>query len=157
ACSFHVDTSDGSTGETPVPPTNSQTGETAVPPGAVGPPSRRSVRECVKVGIVGKGILLDPEFEQALSPPRGEGRAALRNAWAMLALRGRLSFESVVFDRPDQPQDIDVAVDIKGCSMQPDFFRYSMTDVSAGVRYKQGRVYVKNVSAKHGSCRLGLR
>jgi hypothetical protein len=109
------------------------------------------------VGIVGKDILLDPEFEQALSPPKVEGRAALRNAWAILALRGRLSFESVVFDQPDQPQDIDVAVDIKGCSMQPDFFRYAMTDVSAGIRYKQGRVSVKEVSAKHGSCRLGLK
>ena len=92
----------------------------------------------MQVAIRGKDILLDPEFEQALSPPEVPGRAALRNAWAMLALRGRLSFESVVIDRPDQPQDIDVAVEVKGCSMQPDFFRYPMTDVNAGVRYKQG-------------------
>ncbi len=114
-------------------------------------------RECVKIAINGKDILLDPEFEQALSPPQVPERAALRHAWAMLALRGRLSFESVVVDQPDQPQDIDVHVDVKGCSMQPDFFRYAMTDVSAGVRYKQGHVYVKDVRAKHGNCRLGLK
>jgi hypothetical protein len=113
-------------------------------------------QECVQVHIIGKDILLDPEFEQALSPEKS-GRAALRSAWAMLALRGRLSFESVVLDRPDQPQDIDVAVDIKGCSMQPDFFRYAMSDLSANVRYKQGRVLVKEVSANHGPCRLGMR
>ncbi|MHB1425297.1 MAG: hypothetical protein ACYC3I_19175 [Gemmataceae bacterium] len=113
--------------------------------------------ECVQVAIRGKDILLDPEFEQALSPPEVPGRAALRHAWAMLALRGRLSFESVVLDQPEQPQDIDVRVDVKGCSMQPEFFRYAMTDVSAGVRYKQGRVYVKEASAKHGDCRLTLK
>ncbi len=113
-------------------------------------------RECVQVAITGKDILLDPEFEQALSPSNA-GRDALRHAWGMLALRGRLSFESVVFDQPDQPQDLDVHVDIKGCSMKPDFFRYAMTDVSAGVRYKQGQVLVKGASAKHGTCRLGMK
>ncbi len=113
-----------------------------------------SPHEFVKVCINGKDILLDSEFEQALEAP---GRSALRNAWAMLALRGRLSFESVVVDQADQPQDIDVHVDIRGCSMQPEFFRYAMSEVSAGVRYKQGRVYVKEVSAKHGSCRLGMK
>lgn len=131
--------------------------EPDLPDDSTTPEERRPQRECVQVSIRGKDILLDPEFEQALSPPEVRGRAALRNAWAMLALRGRLSFESMVIDRPDQPQDIDVAVEIAGCSMQPDFFRYPMTDVSAGVRYKQGRVYVKNVRARHGSCRLGLK
>jgi hypothetical protein len=113
--------------------------------------------ECVKVAISGKDILLDPEFEQALSPPQVPERAALRNAWAMLALRGRLNFESVVVDQPDQPQDIDVRVDVKGCSMQPTFFRYAMTEVSASVRYKQGHVYVKDVRAKHGNCQLSMK
>ncbi len=115
------------------------------------------MRECVKVAIRGKSVLLDHEFEQALSPPEARGRAALSNAWAMLALQGRLSFEAVVEDRPDQPQDIDVAVDIRGCNMQPDFFRYAMTDVSARVRYAQGAVYVKDVSAKHGRGELGMK
>ncbi|HTU92017.1 MAG TPA: AsmA-like C-terminal region-containing protein [Gemmataceae bacterium] len=114
-------------------------------------------RECVNVFISGKDILLDPEFEQALSPPQVPERAALSHAWAMLALRGRLNFESVVVDLPDQPQDIEVQVDIRGCSMQPDFFRYAMSDVSARVRYKQGHVNVKDVSAKHGTCRLSMK
>ncbi len=119
--------------------------------------SRPTLREAVQVAIRGQGIPLDREFDQALSPPEAPGRTALRNAWAMLALQGRLNFEAVVVDRPDQPQDIDVAVDVRGCSMKPDFFRYSMSDVSAGVRYAHGRVYVKDVSAKHESCRLGLK
>lgn len=113
--------------------------------------------ECVRVTIRGKDILLDPEFEQALSPPEVPGRAALHKAWSMLALSGRLNFESVVVDRPDQPQDIDVAVKIDGCSMKPDFFRYAMSGVRADVRYKQGRVRVKDVRARHDDCRLGLK
>jgi hypothetical protein len=120
------------------------------------PENRRPQRECVQVAIRGKNILLDPEFEQALSPPEVPGRAALRNAWSMLTLRGRLNFESIVVDRPDEPQDIDVAVDLKGCSMKPEFFRYAMSDLSAGVRYVHGQVEVKNASARHGACRLGL-
>jgi hypothetical protein len=116
-----------------------------------GPP-----RECVQVAINGKDILLDREFEQALSPPES-GRAALRHAWEMLALRGRLSFESFVVDKPDQPQDIDVNVNIKGCSMKPEFFRYALSDLSARVHYNQGHVYVKDVSTLHGPCRLGLK
>jgi hypothetical protein len=143
ACSFHTEGA-----------------ERAIDGRSAGAPAAQTVslkRECVKVGIVGKDILLDPEFEQALSPEKAPGRAALSSAWAMLALRGRLSFESVVLNRPDQPQDIDVAVDIKGCSMQPDFFRYAMSDVSAKVRYKQGRVYVKDVCAQHGPCQLGMK
>jgi hypothetical protein len=124
---------------------------------AAPPESRPPQRECVQVGITGRGILLDSEFEQALSPPEVPARAALQNAWSMLALKGRLSFEAVVEDCPDKPQDIAVTVDVNGCSMQPYFFRYAMTDVSARVRYAQGRVLVKDVSAKHDSCQLGLK
>ncbi|HEY7426029.1 MAG TPA: AsmA-like C-terminal region-containing protein, partial [Gemmataceae bacterium] len=121
------------------------------------PESRPQQRECVQVDIIGRGILLDSEFEEALSPREVPGRAALQNAWAMLALKGRLSFEAAVEDRPDKPQGIDVTVRVNGCSMQPEFFRYAMTDVSARVRYTQGRVDVKDVSAKHGPSQLGLK
>jgi hypothetical protein len=130
---------------------------TALSAGDVPPENKPPPRECVHVCIRGQGIPLDREFEEALSPPEVHGRAALSNAWAMLALQGRLNFEAAVVDRPDQPQDIDVAVDIRGCTMQPEFFRYAMSDVSAGVRYAHGRVYVKDVSAKHGRCQLGLK
>lgn len=148
-CSFHVDVPEGN-GVVAA-------GGPAASAADVPPESRRPQRECVQVAIRGKRILLDREFEQALSPPEVPGRAALSNAWAMLALKGRLNFEAVVVDRPDQPQDIDVAVDVRGCTMQPEFFPYAMSEVSAGVRYAHGRVYVKDVSAKHGAGALGLK
>lgn len=168
ACSFRVDAGEARAvvraGGQAAPPVGAarraaplvRLGSPDLPGDSIPPESRRPQHECVQVAIRGKDILLDPEFEQALSPPEVPGRAALRNAWSMLALRGRLSFESVVIDRPDQPQDIDVAVEITGCAMEPDFFRYPMTDLSAKVRYKQGLVHVKDVSARHRDCRLGL-
>jgi hypothetical protein len=119
--------------------------------------SRTPRQDCVQVAIRGEGVLLDSEFEQALAPPEAPGRAALRNAWAMLSLQGRLNFHAEVIDRPDQPQDIDVAVDVQGCTMQPDFFRYAMADVSAAVRYAHGRVDVHDVRARHGESTLGLK
>jgi hypothetical protein len=126
-------------------------------PGTDTPPVNPPPRECVQVNIRGQGILLDEEFEQALSPSNVPGRSALRNAWAMLALQGRLNFEAAVTDRPDQPQDIDVTVGIGRCAMRPEFFPYAMTDLSARVRYAHGRVYVQDVSARHGRCQLGLK
>lgn len=147
-CSFHVDADE---------PRKAAARKDGSPNEVAPPESRPPQRECVKVAIRGLGIPLDRDFEQALSPPEAPGRAALRNAWAMLALQGRLNFEAIVVNRPDQPQDIDVAVDVRGCSMQPEFFRYALNDLRAGVRYAHGRVYVKDVSAKHGSCRLGLK
>ncbi len=48
-------------------------------------------------------------------------------------------------------------VDIGRCAMRPEFFPYAMSDLSARVRYAHGRVYVQNVSAKHGRCQLGLK
>ena len=101
-------------------------------------------------------IPLDRDFEQVLASRTRLAEPPLRNAWGMLALQGRLNFEAIVVNRPDQPQDIDVAVDVRGCTMQPEFFRYSMSDVNARVRYAQGRVYVRDANAKHGACRLGL-
>jgi hypothetical protein len=128
-----------------------------VAPGGDLAEKKPSQSECVQVSIRGQNVLLDREFEAALSPPGFPGRAALRNAWATLALRGRLSFEANVIDRPDRPQDIDVGVELRGCAMQPEFFRYEMTNVCAGVRYRNGRVDVSNVSAEHRGCRLRMK
>jgi hypothetical protein len=111
----------------------------------------------VKVAIHGKDIPLDHDFEEALAPPEAPGRAALQRAWRAMALRGRLSFAADVIDHPDQPQDIDVTVDVHGCTMRPAFFSYAMDDVAAAVRYAHGRVYIQRASARHGPGILGMR
>jgi hypothetical protein len=118
---------------------------------------RAEKHDRVKVAIRGKGIPLDHDFEEALAPPQAPGRAALQRAWRALALRGRLSFAADVIDHPDQPQDIDVTVDVHGCTMRPAFFPYSLQDVAGAVRYAHGRVYIQRGSARHGAGILGLK
>src|SRR5262249_43507501 len=83
--------------------------------------------------------------------------AALQRTWRALALRGRLSFAAEVIDHPEQPQDIDVAVDVHGCTMRPAFFPYPMEEVTSTVRYAPGRVFLQGASARHGPGRLGFK
>src|SRR5262249_10837883 len=79
------------------------------------------VPEQVRLRVCGKNVRLDRELEEALSPRAGNQRAGLREAWKALALAGRLSFEADVIDTPGQPQDISIAVEVKGVRMRPSF------------------------------------
>jgi hypothetical protein len=81
----------------------------------------------------------------------------LQRAWRTLALAGRLSFSAEVVDLPGQPQEIDVGVTIRGCTMQPKFFPYALDDVGGTVRYTRDRVWIRDVMARHNQCRLGFR
>jgi hypothetical protein len=125
---------------------------------AEGPADGRAPRpDRVRVSIRARDVPLDADFEEALAPPEAPGRAALQRAWRALALRGRLSFAADVIDHPDQPQDVDVSVDLHGCTMRPSFFPYALDDVTAAVRYAGGRVFIREATARHGPGRLGMK
>jgi hypothetical protein len=111
----------------------------------------------VQVTVYGKNVLLDREFERALAPQESPGRSALLHSWKTLAMKGRMDFTARVFDKPDKPEDIEVRVDMRGCAMQPAFFRYELDDVAGSVHYARGRVDVANVSARHGPGRLAMK
>jgi hypothetical protein len=111
----------------------------------------------VRVLIRGRNMPLDADFERALAPPEAPGRAPLQKVWKTLVLRGRLSFDAEVVDHPDQPQEIDVAVGVRDCTMQPAFFPYALDKVAATVRYARGRVHVHDVTARHGEASLGMK
>jgi hypothetical protein len=116
-----------------------------------------SPQQSVYVFIRGRGINLDDDFAQALAPPGLKDRRALVNAWQTLALAGQMNFAARVVDHPRAPQDLDVGVEIRGCTMKPTFFPYALTDLSGAVRYVGGRVYLRNVNARHGGATLGLK
>jgi hypothetical protein len=128
---------------------------TAVVPAAAEGRVERADR--VQVTVYGKKVLLDHEFERALAPPESPGRAALLNTWKTLAMRGRMDFTARVVDQPDQPQDIDVWVDVHGCGMQPAFFPLELHNVSGAVRYARGRVDLTGIKAEHGPASLSMR
>src|SRR5262249_28408781 len=70
--------------------------------------------------------------------------------------QGRLGFSAVVIDHPDHPQDIDVGVTIRNCTMQPAFFPYALNQVSGRVRYARdpvtgrAQVVLHDVQTHHG-------
>ncbi len=127
------------------------------PPGMVADPrtaGRRADR--VHLLIRGRSINLDNEFGQALAPPGQPDRQALFNAWLTLRLAGRMNFTAEVIDRPGQPQDIDVGVEIQGCTLKPTFFDYALEQVAGSVRYSHSCVYLHDFRARHGKAALGL-
>lgn len=117
-------------------------------------PSEKNQR--IQVKIQGNNIELDEEFDAALAP-RDSNRAPLQKAWRMMALTGKLSFAAEVVDLPNQPQNIDVGVVVRGCAMKPRFFPYPLEDVSASVRYARERVWITNFKAQHNASKVSLR
>jgi hypothetical protein len=124
----------------------------AVEPAANGEPASK-----IRLLIHGKDVPINKEFEEALSPPGMPGRAALQRTVKTLELAGRLNFASEVLDIPNQPQDIDVTVSVRGCSMKPKFFEYTLNDVAGTVRYAHERVDLSDVQARHGTSLLRIK
>ncbi len=118
--------------------------------------SEGSRPEIIRLFIRGSKVLLDRELERALSPRTGNKRPALQETWRTLMLSGRMNFTAEVIDHPNHPQDIDVNVNVQGCSFKPAFFDYSLSDASASVHYAQGRVYLRDIRAQHGQASLSL-
>ncbi|MBL8799280.1 MAG: hypothetical protein JNM56_35670 [Planctomycetia bacterium] len=106
-------------------------------------------RDRISVTIRAKNLLLDEELEAALAPK-------LRSAWKSLALGGRMNVEAQVQQLPDRPEDIDVTVTARGCTMKPAFFPYTLTDVSGTVRYARGQVNLGKLQGRHGDTYLTL-
>ncbi len=134
---------------------------------AAGPVNDRPAHERtdrIIVDVTGCGVPIDDDFAQALAPPVAPGRAALHKTFQTLAPSGRLSFAAHVEDRPGQAQDFYAAVSVRGCTIQPAFFRYAMTDVSGTVYYVRNRpeehlpdlVTLDQLSARHGSTLLAM-
>src|SRR5262249_49188824 len=98
----------------PAQPANTTTAVQTV--AARAPPPER-----IHLTISGRGVPLDKGFEDALDRAEVPCRPELKNAWHVLRLSGQLSFAAVVDECPAQPQDIDVAVNLRGCEMRPRF------------------------------------
>jgi hypothetical protein len=121
------------------------------------PPAGAAQPSPVCMEIRGEDIRIDEEdFENALSPPDRPARAALRKTRETLALSGRMNFRAVVNDVPDREQDVDVEVNVSGCTARPRFFPYALEQVSGKVRYARGTVFLTDLKARHGQTVLRL-
>ena len=112
----------------------------------------------MRIEIHGNAVALDKQFEEALAPPDMPSRATLKNAWKMLDLSGRMSFDAEVLDLgSDDPANLDVKVATRGFSMRPQFFKYDLNDVSGSVHYTRESITFENVAARHGATALSIR
>jgi hypothetical protein len=118
--------------------------------------------ERIHLTISGRGVPLDKGYEEALDKAEVPCRPELQKAWRVLRPSGQLSFAAVVDECPAQPQDIDVAVNLRGCEMRPRFFDYGLNGVSARVRYVnneqlKSHIYLSDFQARHGPTALSVQ
>jgi len=109
----------------------------------------------ISTEIHGKNILLDEELRDALAP-RGRADSRLKAAWAALNPGGRLNVTAIIDQLPRQPEDVDVTVTARGCTLRPEFFPYPMAEVGGTVRYARDRIDVSKLTAKQGKTLLTL-
>jgi hypothetical protein len=105
------------------------------------------------IDIEGQNVNLDADLRAALEVERVR---SLGKAWDTFAPAGRLNFAAHIDRSPGQPQDLDVAVDVHGCAVEPRFFRYALTDLSGHFRYAHNRLTVSKVGARHNGSRIRL-
>jgi hypothetical protein len=101
--------------------------------------------------ISGQNIGIDTDLRQALN-----GVPNLAKAWDTMVPSGRLGFQARIDQVPDLPQDLEIGVTVKGCKVEPAFFRYPLSDVSGKFRFRHNRLEVTDVEAKHQDSRLAI-
>jgi hypothetical protein len=106
----------------------------------------------VAIRITGRNVRLDGRDMQAALVPF----AGLSKSWHTLRPAGRMDFTAKIDRLPRQPQDLDVTVDVKACSVHPLFFNYRLDDVQGRFRYAQGLVRMDRVRARHGDSAVEL-
>ncbi|MGF1582022.1 MAG: AsmA-like C-terminal region-containing protein [Gemmataceae bacterium] len=111
----------------------------------------RSTPNCLIISIAGEGIGIDDDLRKALKPFPG-----LATAWDIVRPSGNLSFHTNVVHIPGEEQQLDISLDVHGCSIEPTFYRYRLNDLSGKFRYHGNRLEMKNITARHGLTRVGV-
>jgi hypothetical protein len=101
--------------------------------------------------ITGSNLPLDEELEGAVR------NDALKRAWKTLDPAGHIDFEAQVCRTPEAPQpDIAVTVVPRGCRITPNFFPYSLSDLTGNVYYHQHEVMLSEMRARHGATTVSV-
>ncbi|MBN9121211.1 MAG: hypothetical protein J0I06_19010 [Planctomycetes bacterium] len=125
-------------------------------------PDGRDRKLVLHVG--GNNVPLDAELKDALAVAKMDG------LWATLSPKGKVTFAADVdvLDRappPDRPgfdPPLDPAKDIKltfsfsGPTVTPAFFPYELNDLTGWLEYKNNRLDVAHLAARHGASRVKL-
>jgi hypothetical protein len=112
-------------------------------PGKKGDPQKCG--QGIQIDIRGKNLALDGDLQQALSP-----MPPLARAWKTFMPAGQMSFAAHIDRLPGQPQDLNIAVAVEGCSVEPQFFHYALSDLQGKFHYRKNQLILTNLSARHG-------
>ena len=123
--------------------------------------------------LQGENCPIDADLRTAVAALRIDG------AWEAFAPRGHVTFGADVEitdrQRPDPPAgplrvsatlpgeppfdpvtDLRLALNFRGPTITPEFFRYALTDLAGVLRYQGGKVDLARFAARHGPSQFGL-
>jgi hypothetical protein len=120
------------------------------------------------LSMAGQNVCLDEDLHKALdavaaqreiqAPPHAgvAKMPGLGNTWKTFAPAGRIGFRADIERLPRQQPDLDLTVDLAGCSIQPDFFPYALADVTGQFRYHKDKVELTKFTARHNDSRMSI-
>jgi hypothetical protein len=125
-------------------------------------PDSRDRKLVLHVG--GNNLPLDAELKSALATAKAD------TLWTTLSPKGKVTFAAdvEVIDRalsPDRPaadppldpaRDIRLTFSFSGPTVTPKFFPYELSDLSGWLEYKDNRLTVAHIAARHGASRVKL-
>lgn len=112
--------------------------------------------------VSGTNVPFDDELKSALAV------AKMDSFWGTLAPKGKITFTADVdvLDRaaaPGQPEipidperDVKLVARFSGPTVTPKFFAYEMADLNGRLEYKDSRLVVSELAAKHGQSKIKL-
>jgi hypothetical protein len=123
-------------------------------------PGSRDQKLTLHVG--GNSCPLDADLKAAVAA------LGVASVWDAFAPKGTITFTTDIdlidraapLNRPDVHQPINPITDLRltlnfsGPTVTPSFFPYELTDFTAGLEYKNGRVEVTRVAGRHGETRV---
>ncbi len=105
----------------------------------------------VDVEIQGSNVALSPALSRALDPT-----PALKKVWTSFAPSGVMNFAAIIHRPTDAIEDLEVRVQAEGLTVEPQFFKYRLTDLAGIVHFHKERLEIGEVSARHGMTRFVL-
>src|SRR5262249_23711718 len=96
----------------------------------------RPYEDCrIAFEIHGANVGIDQTMQEAVQAFPG-----LARTWSTFKPAGRMNFLARIERLPSQPQDLDMAVDVRGGAINPTFFPYPLHDLNGRFRYSHGKV-----------------
>ena len=105
----------------------------------------------ISLEITGRNVPLDAALHEALKPMPG-----LYKSWESFRPQGNLYFTASVHRPSPDIQDLDVKVDVRGCTVKPTFFEYEIQDASGLFHFHNNALEIAKLSAKHDRAFISL-